>query len=144
MIVRSGETNPEALRKMGGSVLGHKWSPPGDTFTFLPKVLMGKKGRNGKYNGPQLVPENLGKFQEWQLKYPEVSFESLQHIAGTLNPEDLPTRTSCTAEDVEMDTPWQNGPSFLKLPREEWPVLREFKTQIPEEKSCENYQDSGK
>ena len=24
MIVRSGETNPEALRKMGGSVLSHK------------------------------------------------------------------------------------------------------------------------
>ena len=32
-----------------------------------------------------------------------------------------------------MDTPWQNGPSFLKLLREEWPVLREFKIKIPEE-----------
>ena len=47
----------------------------------------------------------MGKFQEWQLKYPEVSFEPLQHITGPLNPADLPTRTSCTAEDVEMDTP---------------------------------------
>ena len=46
-----------------------------------------------------------GKFQEWQLKYPEVSFEPLQHIGGTLNPADLPTRTSCTAKDVEMDLP---------------------------------------
>merc|ERR1711867_162480 len=46
------------------------------------------------------------KFQEWQQKYPEVSLEPLQHIAGTLNPADLPTRTSCTAEDVKKDTPW--------------------------------------
>ena len=52
MIVRSGETNPEALRKMGGSVLGHKWDPVQDTFTFSPKVFLGKKGKNGVYNGP--------------------------------------------------------------------------------------------
>ena len=43
MIVRSGETNPEALRRMGGSVLGYKWSPTEDIFTFKPKVYMGKK-----------------------------------------------------------------------------------------------------
>ena len=51
IIVRSGETNPEALMKMGGSVLGHKWDPVEDTFTFLPKVFLGKKGRNRVYNG---------------------------------------------------------------------------------------------
>ena len=59
MIVRLGETNPEALRKMGGSILGHKWDPVEDTFTFLPKVFLGKKGRNGVYNSLQLLSENL-------------------------------------------------------------------------------------
>ena len=59
-----------------------------------------------------------GKFQEWQQKYLEIDFKPLQHIAGNLNPADLPTRTNCTAKDVEKDTPWQNGPSFLKLPRD--------------------------
>ena len=59
MIVRSGETNLEALRRMGGTVLGHKWSPTEDTFTFQPKAYMGKKARKGAYNGPQLLPENL-------------------------------------------------------------------------------------
>ena len=32
-----------------------------------------------------------------------------------------------------MDTLLQNGPSFLKLLREDWPVSREFKTKIPDE-----------
>ena len=82
-----------------------------------------------------------GKFQEWQQKYPEVSFEPLQHIAGTLNPADLPKRTDCTAEDVEKDTPWQNGPSFLKLPRENWPVSREFKIKIPQEEVVKTIQE---
>ena len=59
MIVRSGETNPEALRRMGGSVLGHKWSPTNDIFTFQPKVYMGKKGRNSAYNVLHLLLENL-------------------------------------------------------------------------------------
>ena len=59
MIVRSLETNPEALRRTEGTVLGHKWSPTEHIFTFQPKVYMGKKGRNGAYNGPQLLLENL-------------------------------------------------------------------------------------
>ena len=67
-----------------------------------------------------------GKFQEWQQKYPEIDFEPLQLFAGNLNPADLPTKRNCTAKDVQNDTPWQNGPSFLKLPRDQWPVSRAF------------------
>ena len=76
----------------------------------------------------------IGKFQEWKSKYPEITFKPLQHIAGPLNPADLPTRTTCTALDVGRNTPWQNSPNFLKLPREEWPVTRDFKNKIPEDK----------
>ena len=47
MFVRSGETNPKALRRMGGTILGHKWSPTEDVFIFQTKVYMGKKTRNG-------------------------------------------------------------------------------------------------
>merc|ERR1712240_854486 len=46
---------------MGGTVLGQRWSPKEDNFTFQPKVYMGKKARNGAYNGPQLLQENLDK-----------------------------------------------------------------------------------
>ena len=59
MIVRSGKTNPEALRRMGGTILSHKWSPTEDNIIFQPKVYMGKKARNSAYNGPQLLLENL-------------------------------------------------------------------------------------
>ena len=75
----------------------------------------------------------IGKFQEWKEKFPETDFEPLQQIAGPLNPADLPTISSCTALDVGRNTPWQIGPSFLKLPREEWPVTRDFKNEIPED-----------
>ena len=75
----------------------------------------------------------IGKLQEWKEKFPETDFELLQHITGPLNPADLPTRSSCSAPEVKRNTPWQNGPEFLKLPREEWPVMREFKKEIPEE-----------
>ena len=75
----------------------------------------------------------IGKFLEWKSKYSEITFKPLQHIAGPLNPADLPTRTTCTALDVGMNTLWHEGPSFLKLLREEWPVSRDFKNEIPEE-----------
>ena len=44
---------------MGGTVHGYRWSPTEDMFTFQPKVYVGKKAKNGAYNGPQLLPENL-------------------------------------------------------------------------------------
>ena len=50
----------------------------------------------------------IGKLQEWKTKFPDTDFESLQHIAGPLNPADLPTQTTCTALDVGKDTLWQN------------------------------------
>ena len=49
MIVKSGETNPEALKRMGRSVLGHKWSPTEDVFTFQPNLYMGKKTSDKKW-----------------------------------------------------------------------------------------------
>ena len=75
----------------------------------------------------------IGKLQEWKAKFPETDFQSLQDIAGPLNAADLRTRTTCTALDIGRNTPWQIGPIFLKLPREEWPVTRDFKNKIPEE-----------
>merc|ERR1712240_807870 len=83
----------------------------------------------------------IGKLQEWKEKFPETDSEPLQHIAGPLNPADLSTRSSCSTSEVERNTPWQNGPEFLKLPREEWPVTRDFKNKIPEEEVVQTIKD---
>ena len=87
MIVRSCETNPEALRKMGGSVLGHKWDPVVDTFTFLPKVFLGKKGRNRVYKGPQLLSENLALNEtfEWTKAVVVSTVTSIFDPAGLIS-----------------------------------------------------------
>ena len=45
-----------------------------------------------------------GKLQEWRKKFPEMVIEDLQHIAGLLNPADLPIRNNCTAKEVEVNT----------------------------------------
>ncbi|GBM72376.1 hypothetical protein AVEN_178052-1 [Araneus ventricosus] len=45
--------------------------------------------------------------------------EDWKHIAGILNPADLPSR-GCGTESL-----WWEGPSWLKKPCEEWPLSEE-------------------
>ena len=87
MIVRSGETNPEALRMMGGTVLSHKWSPTEDVFTFQPKQYMGKKTRNSAYTGPNLLPENLdlNDFFEWTKNVVLLTVASIFDPSGLIS-----------------------------------------------------------
>ena len=58
--------------------------------------------------------------------------EPLQHVRGDLNPSDLPTRGLALPEDLAPGSVWQQGPDFLLLPREEWPVSRDFVKTVPE------------
>ena len=61
--------------------------------------------------------------------------EPLQHVRGELNPSDLPTRGLALPEDLAPGSVWQHGPDFLLLPREDWPVSRDFVQTVPEEVS---------
>ena len=87
MIVKLGETKPEALKTMGGLVLGHKWSLTEDVFTFQPKVYMGKKTRNGVHTGPQLLPENLhlNDLFEWTKAVVLLTVSSIFYPSGLIS-----------------------------------------------------------
>ena len=53
-------------------------------------------------------------------------------IPGKLNIADQITRRQ-KAVALKQDSTWQNGPDFLKLPEDEWPVQQEsLAVEVPE------------
>ena len=58
--------------------------------------------------------------------------EDIHHVSGDLNPADLATRGLARVGDLGPGSFWQQGPHFLSLRRELWPVSREFvNEQLP-------------
>ena len=47
-------------------------------------------------------------------------------MSGLLNPADIPSRDSTMPDEVEENSIWQGGPSYLSLAREQWPFSRDF------------------
>ena len=56
--------------------------------------------------------------------------ESFYHISGKLNPADLATRDDGKLIEIGPESEWQS-PTFLKLPREDWPLTRDFERSGP-------------
>ncbi|XP_033730738.1 uncharacterized protein LOC117320185 [Pecten maximus] len=46
-------------------------------------------------------------------------------VSGNDNPADLTTRVTAP-KNLDMESVWQTGPAFLKMPLEEWPISRTF------------------
>ena len=44
------------------------------------------------------------------------------HVKSKDNISDLGTRNDVTIDDVSEDSAWQNGPAWMSLSKEEWPV----------------------
>ena len=61
--------------------------------------------------------------------------EPLQHVPGELNVSaDMCTRGRAKADDLRPDSPWQGGPAFLRLERDQWPLCRDFRSvSLPKE-----------
>ena len=51
------------------------------------------------------------------------------HLSSNDNAADQPTKLTSTLDDVSMDSPWQRGPSYLYLPRDQWPINQDFATR---------------
>ena len=61
--------------------------------------------------------------------------EPLQHVPGNLNGSaDICTRGRGKVEDLGPSSTWEQGPSFLRMERDQWPLSREFRnTSLPKE-----------
>ena len=65
--------------------------------------------------------------------------ESPLFVPGVHNPADLGTREGVTMSDVKGGTPWQQGPAFLRLSRDQWPIRKEGEGVVPEEELRKKY-----
>ena len=52
--------------------------------------------------------------------------EEIHYVPGSLNVADLGTRPGIKLADLDPDSIWQQGPKFLCLRRDLWPVSRDF------------------
>ena len=57
--------------------------------------------------------------------------QEIQHVPGSMNPADIPTRARTTPEEVKSGSVWQSGPSYLAGPKENWPFSRDFLDILP-------------
>ena len=74
------------------------------------------------------ILENMDEIRKF------VPLEEVHYISGELNPADIPTRGDTKLEDIGPSSLWQIGPNFLSLPRDQWPVTRDFvRSSIPDE-----------
>ena len=84
-----------------------------------------------------LGPYLASRVSEFHLNMEEMRekafVEPIQHIPGVKNIADLATRGHATYKEVGPGSEWQDGPGFLKLPRERWPLSREFCSEVPPE-----------
>ena len=65
--------------------------------------------------------------------------EDVQFVEGRLNPADQGTRPGCQLQDLALGSQWQEGPEFLKRPRETWPLKSSVPGVIPKEELRTKY-----
>ena len=59
--------------------------------------------------------------------------DKFYHIPGPQNIADMATRTGVMLHELAEGSLWQLGPKFLRMPRELWPISREFRNLLPKE-----------
>ena len=86
-----------------------------------------------KTSGGLLAPYFANRVSEIVRNLKEVAetvkVGDILHLAGPLNPADLPTRETCLADDLNPDSVWTSGPAFLYKPHAEMPMSRKFLDQ---------------
>ena len=71
----------------------------------------------------------------------DVMVDPVFHTPGARNIADLGTRGKAKIEDIQSGSEWQSGPAYLRRPRHEWPVSREFTRFVPKEERRSKFYD---
>ena len=69
------------------------------------------------------IGNRIGQLQEVS------SPKQWHHVPGKINPADVASRGT-SAENLQQDEHWWNGPSFLSCPEEEWPMMKIFVPKV--------------
>ena len=77
-------------------------------------------------SGGLLAPYFANRVSEISSNLIEVSkitqVSPVYHVAGPMNPADIPTRKSSTSADLQSSSIWMSGPSFLYDDRDCMPL----------------------
>ena len=57
--------------------------------------------------------------------------DKLQHVPGTRNVGDMPTRGNIELQDMDWGSCWQVGPEFIAEARDTWPIKADFARKVP-------------
>ena len=78
-----------------------------------------------------------------ELAEKETWVDLLYHTPGPQNPADLPTRDKVNWAELAQGEMWQDGPAYLRLPRQEetWPLKRDFVSGVPPEEKRKKFLD---
>ena len=91
-------------------------------------VLASRKKHAGFFS--EYFGNRIGETFENQRKIEEICPVGFKgewyHLPGAENPADRPSRIGSTPEDVAYGSEWQKGKGFLRLPRKDWPLERNF------------------
>ena len=61
------------------------------------------------------------------------------HVPGIYNPSDIGTRSNVRMKDIDKESRWQKGPSFLCEPRKGWPLKLKNEGEIPDVEKKKRY-----
>ena len=66
------------------------------------------------------ILENMDEIRKF------VALKDIHFVPGELKPADIPTRGDSKLEYIGPNSIWQTGPQYLSLPRDKWPITRDF------------------
>ena len=96
-------------------------------FHIIDSEIVQAMIKKESYGFRSFAANRIGEIQEYTEK------ENWYWVEGSLNVADLTTRSIDGIRELNTESVWQKGPTFLQLPVEQWPIKNEAKVAaLPE------------